>query len=122
MGYSVYEELHKNKHLCIVQMENPYPFTRIKADQKRIKRMIKHQREHIQPLSSCLFRLSLGTKVPSAFAITSDLVFAYCILYTYDKKFITFLWCTPIMLMYNKTGTWGKIIKNLHKRSAEFYQ
>lgn len=33
------------------------------------------------PLSSCLFRFSLGTKVPSAFAIISDLVFAYCILW-----------------------------------------
>ena len=32
------------------------------------------------PFSSCLLRLSRGTKVPSALAITSDFVFAYCIL------------------------------------------
>lgn len=33
------------------------------------------------PFSSCRFRLSRGTKVPSAFAIISDFVFAYCNLY-----------------------------------------
>lgn len=32
------------------------------------------------PFSSCLFLFSLGTKVPSAFAMISDLVFANCIL------------------------------------------
>lgn len=33
------------------------------------------------PLSSCLFLFSRGTNVPSAFATTSDFVFAYCILW-----------------------------------------
>ena len=34
----------------------------------------------VLPFSSCRLRLSRGTKVPSALAITSDFVFAYCIL------------------------------------------
>ncbi|BAS92347.1 Os05g0154850, partial [Oryza sativa Japonica Group] len=97
--------------------------TRAEANSK-----VKQQREGISTsilrFSSFLFLLSRGTKVPSAFAIISDLVLAYWILWSLlwkGKSCMLFKASVAEATSSNTTQAWPLCFKVLKARTSRIF-